>query len=155
MFPAATRAEPANYHGSGSCNGVDRDFRCSFALGSHAKARLQARRQFLALGAVASRAVLVLYPSFVKAFHWQSTEWVKCQHCMSSFKSSLNILIASLAEEANNLPTFFKSVDFGRQEICNSYQVSYYRQFRQRTIDLIRAQYSPDLAQVQNSGHME
>jgi len=26
----------------------------------------------------------------------------------------------------------------------------YYRQFRQRTIDLIRAQYSPDLAQVQN-----
>jgi len=30
------------------------------------------------------------------------------------------------------------------------YQVGYYRHFCQRTIDLIRAQYSPDLAQVQN-----
>jgi len=37
-------------------------------------------------------------------------------------KQPKDILIA-LAEEANNLPTF-SNVDFGRQEICNSYQVA-------------------------------
>jgi len=63
------------------------------------------------------------------------------------FQSSLDILIASLAEEANN-HRHFPTVDFGRQEYAIP-QVGYYRQFRQR-IDLIRAQYSPDLAQVQN-----
>jgi len=64
-------------------------------------------------------------------------------------KQPKDILIASLAEEANNPPTFSqRSILVGRK-----YAIlirCYYRQFRQRTIDLIRAQYSPDLAQVQN-----
>jgi len=59
-----------------------------FHLAHTAKPRLQAQRRFLALGQLLSRAALVLYPSFVKAFHWQSTKSVKCQHCMSSFKAA-------------------------------------------------------------------
>ncbi len=57
--------------------------------------------------------------------------------------------IASLVEEANNLPTFAqRSILVGR-EYAIPYHWGYYRQFRQRMSDLIEAQYSPDLAIVQ------
>lgn len=61
-----------------------------------------------------------------------------------------DILIASLAEEANNLPTFSqRSILVGR-EYSIPYHMGYYEQMRQRASDLIRAQYSPDLAQVKD-----
>ncbi|MEQ9671472.1 hypothetical protein [Coleofasciculus sp. G2-EDA-02] len=57
--------------------------------------------------------------------------------------------IASLVEEANNLPTYAqRSILVGR-EYAIPYHWGYYRQFRQRMSDLIEAQYSPDLAIVQ------
>ncbi|MEQ8539840.1 MAG: hypothetical protein RIB93_20615 [Coleofasciculus sp. D1-CHI-01] len=57
-------------------------------------------------------------------------------------------LIASVSEEADNLPTFAqRSILVGR-EYAIPYHWVYYRQFRQRTIDLIQAQYSPDLEEV-------
>ncbi|MEQ9622994.1 hypothetical protein [Coleofasciculus chthonoplastes] len=57
-------------------------------------------------------------------------------------------LIASVSEEADNLPTFAqRSILVGR-EYAIPYHWGYYRQFRQRTIDLIKAQYSPDLEEV-------
>ncbi|WP_052307462.1 hypothetical protein [Coleofasciculus chthonoplastes] len=60
-----------------------------------------------------------------------------------------DIKIASLVEEANNLPTFAqRSILVGR-EYAIPYHWGYYRQFRQRMSDLIEAQYSPDLAIVQ------
>jgi len=58
-------------------------------------------------------------------------------------------LIASVAEEVNNLPSFAaRSILVGR-EYAYPYHRRYYTEIRQRTIDLIEAQYSPDLAQVQ------
>ncbi len=58
-------------------------------------------------------------------------------------------LTASVAEEVNNLPSFAaRSILVGR-EYALPYHTKYYAQIRQRTIDLINAQYSPDLAQVQ------
>jgi len=58
-------------------------------------------------------------------------------------------LIASVAEEGNNLPSFAaRSILVGR-EYALPYHTRYYSQIRQRTIDLIQAQYSPDLTQVQ------
>jgi hypothetical protein len=52
-------------------------------------------------------------------------------------------------EEANNLPTFAqRSILVGR-EYAIPYHWGYYSQFRQRMSDLIEAQYSPDLAIVQ------
>ncbi|MFP5269088.1 hypothetical protein [Coleofasciculus sp.] len=57
--------------------------------------------------------------------------------------------IASLVEEANNLPTYAqRSILVGR-EYAIPYHWGYYRQFRQRMSDLIEAQYSPDLTIVQ------
>ena len=59
------------------------------------------------------------------------------------------ILIASLTEEVNQLPTFSRRSILVGREYAIPYQIGYYGKFRQRTKDLIRAQYSPDLAVVQ------
>lgn len=57
-------------------------------------------------------------------------------------------LIASLADEANKIPTFSqRSILVGRKYAI-PYHMGYYRQFRQRTLELIHAQYTPDLAEV-------
>jgi len=65
-------------------------------------------------------------------------------------KQPKDILIASVADEVNNLPTFTqRSILVGR-EYAIPYHLGYYRQFRQQTLDLIRAQYSPDWAEVQD-----
>ena len=58
-------------------------------------------------------------------------------------------LVASLSGEADFLPSFAqRSILVGR-EYAIPYSKGYYQQFRQRAIDLIQAQYSPDLDQVQ------
>lgn len=57
-------------------------------------------------------------------------------------------LIASLDPEADNIPTFARRSILVGREYGIPYHVGYYRQFRERSIDLIRAQYSSDLNQV-------
>ena len=59
-------------------------------------------------------------------------------------------LIASLAEEGRNLPTFTKRSVLTAREYAIPFHTGYYAQIRQRTIDLIEAQYSPDLNRVQS-----
>jgi len=59
-----------------------------------------------------------------------------------------NILIASLADETNNLPIFAKrSVLFSR-ETALPFHKGYYSQIRERVGDLINAQYSVDIDQL-------
>ncbi len=58
-------------------------------------------------------------------------------------------LIASLSEEANNLPSFAQRSILTGREYAVPYHWGYYQQFRQRTLDLIKSQYSPNLADVQ------
>ena len=58
-------------------------------------------------------------------------------------------LIASLARESDNLPTFSRRAVLVARGYAIPYHVGYYRQIRQRTTDLIRAQYSHSLADVQ------
>lgn len=60
-----------------------------------------------------------------------------------------DILIASLTNEANNIPTFSQRSVLTAKEYSIPYHTGYYSQIRQRTIDLINAQYSPDIVQVQ------
>ena len=52
-------------------------------------------------------------------------------------------LVASIAMEVNNLPTFAQRSILVGSEYAIPYHWGYYQQFRQRTLDLIRAQYSP------------
>ncbi|NES75539.1 MULTISPECIES: hypothetical protein [unclassified Okeania] len=96
-------------------------------------------------------ASLVLYPAFVKGFPLVKYKVGRATDLYEFFQEQPeDILIASLEEEANLLPTFAqRSILLGR-EYAIPYQVGYYSQFRQRTIDLIVAQYSSDLADVKN-----
>ena len=50
--------------------------------------------------------------------------------------------------EADNLPTFAQGSILVSREYAIPYHMGYYRPFRQRAIDLITAQYSPEIAVV-------
>jgi hypothetical protein len=109
------------------------------------------RRQFWVLAStVLLGAVLVVYPNFWAGFpktnYRTSGESALYQFLKTQPK---DILIATLSEEANNIPTFSqRSILVGR-EYALPFHLGYYRQIRQRAIDLIRAQYSQDLAAAQ------
>jgi hypothetical protein len=108
-------------------------------------------RQFIALGTtVLIGATLILYPSFVKNFPHTAYIVGRVPVLYEFFqKQPKDSLIASLADEANNIPTFAqRSILVGR-EYAIPYHLGYYSQFRQRTLDLIQAQYSPDWTEVQ------
>jgi hypothetical protein len=60
-----------------------------------------------------------------------------------------DILIASLSREIDNIPSFSQRSILVAREYALPYHQGYYRQIRQRIIDLIRAHYSPNLAEVQ------
>ncbi|MCL2936650.1 MAG: hypothetical protein MGU50_08740 [Trichodesmium sp. MAG_R02] len=96
-------------------------------------------------------ASLVLYPAFVKGFPLVKYKVGRATDLYDFFREQPDdILIASLEEEANLLPTFAqRSILLGR-EYAIPYQVGYYTQFRQRVIDLIVAQYSSDLIDVKS-----
>ncbi|MGB3514248.1 MAG: hypothetical protein WBA93_34560 [Microcoleaceae cyanobacterium] len=59
-------------------------------------------------------------------------------------------LIASISKESANLPTFAQRSTFVAQEYSLPYHLGYYRQFSQRAIDLIQAQYTPNPEEVKN-----
>ena len=65
-------------------------------------------------------------------------------------KQPKDIIIASLAQEASNIPTFsYRSVLVASEQAL-PYHVGYYKQIRQRANDLIEAQYSPDIKLVKD-----
>ncbi|MEQ9234646.1 hypothetical protein [Coleofasciculus sp. E2-BRE-01] len=107
---------------------------------------------FLALGLTSLIGItLVGYPHLVlNTFPWTAYIGGNVPTLYEFFQQQpKDIKIASLVEEANNLPTFAqRSILVGR-EYAIPYHWGYYSQFRQRMSDLIEAQYSPDLAIVQ------
>lgn len=109
-------------------------------------------RQRLALGLVTLfLTALVLHPTFLKEF--PKTDYAVGQlPALYKFfaQQPKDILIASLAEEVTNLPSFTKrSILVGGAGFPVPYHKGYYAEIRKRTIDLIEAQYSSDLNQVQ------
>lgn len=60
-----------------------------------------------------------------------------------------DIMIASLTQEVNNLPTFSQRSILTGREYALPYHKGYYQELRQRTVDLIAAQYTPNLAKLQ------
>lgn len=58
-------------------------------------------------------------------------------------------LIATLSGEADNLPVFAQRSVLVSGKYAIPYHPAYYNQIRQRAIDLIKAQYSPDASEVQ------
>ena len=94
---------------------------------------------------------LILYPSFVAKFTQTQYKIGSASSLYEYFlEQPSNITIASLAEEANNLPTFSgRSILVGR-EYGIPYHWGYYKEFRQRAMDLIQAQYSSNISELIN-----
>ncbi|GAB4233539.1 MAG: hypothetical protein Kow0049_17040 [Stanieria sp.] len=61
-----------------------------------------------------------------------------------------NYLIATLSPEADFIPTFAKRRVLVSQEYAIPYHLDYYQPIRQRVKDLIKAQYSQDLSEIQS-----
>lgn len=107
-------------------------------------------RQFLALASTAVLAVALIV-SPMKVFPKNDYTVGKEPQLYKFFaQQPKDILIAALAEETDNLPSFAKRSILVGREYALPYHTGYYAKIRQRTIDLINAQYSPDLKQVQN-----
>jgi hypothetical protein len=118
-----------------------------------AKGKTDDKRQRLVLGLAALLlTALVVHPAFVQRFPKTGYAVGQMPPLYEFFaRQPKDIVIASLAPEVINLPTFAKrSVLVGEAGYSVPYHKGYYAQIRQRTLDLIDAQYSPDLSQVQS-----
>lgn len=104
-------------------------------------------KKFLTVALTFAIAIsLVCYPNFVKRFPSTKYKIGKEPELYQFFQQQpVDILIASLVMEADNLPTFSKRSILVSREYAIPYHMGYYRPYRQRAIDLIEAQYSPQI----------
>ncbi|WP_339382938.1 hypothetical protein [Microcoleus asticus] len=109
-------------------------------------------KNLVALITTATIAIaVVLYPCSVKKFPTVGYAEGKMPGLYNFFKQQpKDILIASIAAETDTLPTFSQRSVWVAKEYAVPYQKGYYSRFRQRVSDLIRAQYTPDRAVLQN-----
>lgn len=109
-------------------------------------------RQVLALEiAVFIGIVIVLYPSILDKFPRTQYKVGEVPTLYKFFaQQPKDSLIASLSSEADNLPTFSQRSVLVSKEYGIPYHTGYYHRFRERSLNLIQAQYSPNLAEVQN-----
>ncbi|NET03265.1 MAG: hypothetical protein F6K16_00725 [Symploca sp. SIO2B6] len=90
-------------------------------------------------------ASLLWYPSFLEEFPVTNYKVGKEPSLYKFFQNQpQDSLIASLSREASYLPTFAQRSVLIGSEYAIPYHTGYYHQFRQRILDLITAQYSPN-----------
>lgn len=100
-----------------------------------------------AVGAIALLLTIIVlgYPLLVGLFPltgYQYGRYAKLYDFLN--QQPTTTLVASLSNEVNNLPTFTQRSILTGSEYAIPYHTGYYRQLRQRTVDLIDAQYSTD-----------
>jgi hypothetical protein len=94
---------------------------------------------------------VIFYPSFLDQF--TSPNYIQPKESsLYDFllKQPQDTYIASLSEAADNIPSFSKLSVLTAYEYAIPYQIGYYTQIRQRTFDLIQAQYSLTLDPIVN-----
>ena len=114
---------------------------------------VQGKLLFTQLVASIAVAIIIIsllgYSSFVKNFPKTSYKLGKFPELYHFLQQQPhNTLVASVAEEVNNLPSFSRRSILVGREYAIPYHLGYYYQFRQRMLDLVRAQYSPELTEV-------
>ncbi|AFZ36708.1 hypothetical protein Sta7437_3201 [Stanieria cyanosphaera PCC 7437] len=98
---------------------------------------------------VAIAIALLFYPSFVKNFpltKYKTGDYPTLYQFL--LQQPKDIMIATLALEGDNLPTFAQRSVLVSKEYAIPYHLGYYNLFRQRVIDLIQAQYSNNPEEV-------
>ena len=96
--------------------------------------------------------MLFLYPQLFNTFPKKGYK-ISSESALYTFLQAQpkDIMIASLSGEASSISTFAqRSVLFSREHAL-PFHLGYYRQIRQRCIDLIQAQYSQDLTVAQQA----
>ena len=109
-------------------------------------------RQVLAMGlTILLATILIFYPLFLKKFPWTGYYAGK-EPELYQFLSAQpkDILIASLDDEINYLPSFSGRSILVGSEYALPYHLGYYSKIRQRAVDLIRAQYSSEMADIKD-----
>jgi hypothetical protein len=95
-------------------------------------------------------ALLAAYPRFVGNF--PDTKY-RVGHTPALYeflsRQPKNALVASLAAEVKNIPTFAKRPILVAREYALPFHTRYYAKMQERATDLIAAQYSPDLSAVE------
>ncbi|MGL5509227.1 MAG: hypothetical protein ACRDB1_06385, partial [Microcoleaceae cyanobacterium] len=94
---------------------------------------------------------LLCYPLFVKQFPMVK---YKMGHYPALYQflatQPKDIMIASLQEEVNQLPSLTQRSILVGKEYAIPYHVGYYNQFRSKLLDVISAQYTADLTELKN-----
>jgi hypothetical protein len=94
---------------------------------------------------------LLCYPLFVKQFPMVK---YKVGHYPALYQflatQPKDIMIASLQEEVNQLPSLTQRSILVGKEYAIPYHVGYYTQFRSKLLDVISAQYTPNLTELKN-----
>ncbi|XGW00154.1 MAG: hypothetical protein ACAF41_14610 [Leptolyngbya sp. BL-A-14] len=119
---------------------------CVFMAQSHQVGRLL----WILSTTVAIGIALILYPHISKAF--PATNYrLSNENLFYEFlqKQPQESLISTLSDEANNIPTFAQRPVLIGKEYALPFHLGYYQQIRQRSSELIYAQYSPDLTPSQ------
>lgn len=106
--------------------------------------QITARRLLAGAGIGAIAISLMAYPLFVNGYP-KTAYRVGLVPELYQFlqQQPRDITIASIGEEANNIPSFSQRAIFVGREYAIPYQMGYYGVFRQRLVDLVRALYSP------------
>jgi hypothetical protein len=93
----------------------------------------------------------LIYPFFVESFPLMSYtkgREPKLYEFLQTQPKDINI--ASLSGEANKIPSFAQRSVLVSQQSAIPYHLGFYKQFRQRTLDLIQAQYTENFAELQS-----
>lgn len=91
-------------------------------------------------------SAIVLYPITLEQFPRTSYQVGTQVDLYQFFKEQpIDILIASLEPETDNFPSFSQRSVLVAQEYSIAYHMGYYKKFRKRLLDLIKAQYSSSL----------
>jgi hypothetical protein len=95
--------------------------------------------------------LLLVYPFFAKSFVW--TRYVsgnppELYHFLE--QQPKDIVVATLADEGDNIPSFAQRSILVSSEYAIPYHLGYYRQFRQRAVELIKAQYNNNLEEIKS-----
>lgn len=94
---------------------------------------------------------LLCYPLFVKQFPMVK---YKVGHYPALYQflatQPKDIMIASLQEEVNQLPSLTQRSILVGKEYAIPYHVGYYTRFRNKLLDVISAQYTPNLTELKN-----
>ncbi|MGJ3252072.1 MAG: hypothetical protein ACFE0J_13210 [Elainellaceae cyanobacterium] len=108
-------------------------------------------RQVAAIGAsILLVGILFSYPWLLRRF--PSGDYVVAEppELFDFFAAQpTDTLVASLSDQANNIPALSKRSILASSEIANPYHFGYYQQIWERQLDLVQAQYSADLSETQ------